>query len=624
MSSFRPSANRHHSVQDALDKSKDKDLPDGENALTDIGTGWEGSPDIPSKDGGDSETDFMSKPPYKWESTGDKFKVKYTSSCWCGNVGFEFSQDPLSSKCCHCHDCQRLHGAPFQHAVIFPKAAVRLSKNEGESLDFFSTEKKKSIHYVPCKVACTNCRSPMFDEGRSTMIAYPGTFKFKDGKLPASFHPSCHIFYSQRTMDLADGLPKWSGMKNKSELLGEDACEVTEKHIMGSQRPGKRQKSESSPRRELGQTDSNKRNRIPPHLSWTQTRTLFHNHHIQLTRSHLFTPLSDKRLAILVAVALAIVAPVSVNAQECEMEVSTHKSHHHKHKHSHHRHAKHHKQKVMKKKTKSKKAAAKGSVVDSLTTANSKAVSKSKSKSKSNSTSSSAGTSNTTTSTTSGTASSGHVSKLTGATAQSTVDAGPNGSEAFLTNGISKSNPSSGWAPAKVTMDELVYTSLESAGSTFSDCKDYFSIFEKYGALNNIPPILLASFAMQESSCNPSVVGDSGGAFGLMQITSDKCGGAPNGNCNDPDFNVKTAAAYFATTLASNGGSVLVTIGQYNGWTPGMTYTSATAAASTGCCVCQNNLDYLQQLLNWWMQGKSAYSGKAGTFQNLAVCGDQS
>jgi hypothetical protein len=47
-----------------------------------------------------------------------------------------------------------------------------------------------------------------------------------------------------------------------------------------------------------------------------------------------------------------------------------------------------------------------------------------------------------------------------------------------------------------------------------------------------VPPIILASFAMQESSCNPSAVGGAG-EQGLMQITRDKCKGAPNGNCKD-------------------------------------------------------------------------------------------
>jgi Transglycosylase SLT domain len=43
---------------------------------------------------------------------------------------------------------------------------------------------------------------------------------------------------------------------------------------------------------------------------------------------------------------------------------------------------------------------------------------------------------------------------------------------------------------------------------------------------------MLASIAMEESSCNPHATGG-GGEQGLMQITPDKCKGAPNGDCKN-------------------------------------------------------------------------------------------
>lgn len=70
-----------------------------------------------------------------------------------------------------------------------------------------------------------------------------------------------------------------------------------------------------------------------------------------------------------------------------------------------------------------------------------------------------------------------------------------------------------------------------------------------------------------------------------------------------------TGAQYFSNNLNSNGGDLLLTIGEYNGWFKGMTYVSlwvltlaygfitkyvqdqATAAGDTSCCRCQNNLD---------------------------------
>ena len=64
-------------------------------------------------------------------------------------------------------------------------------------------------------------------------------------------------------------------------------------------------------------------------------------------------------------------------------------------------------------------------------------------------------------------------------------------------------------------------------------CQIYKRLIANFFFRRIVPSIILASFAMQESSCNPETVGG-GGEQGLMQITKDKCGGAPGGNCKDP------------------------------------------------------------------------------------------
>ncbi|KAI0743489.1 lysozyme-like protein [Daedaleopsis nitida] len=196
---------------------------------------------------------------------------------------------------------------------------------------------------------------------------------------------------------------------------------------------------------------------------------------------------------------------------------------------------------------------------------------------------------------------------------------GPNGSIDWFNCGVE----SGGWKPPMVSVNDIVATDLDDAlkdpNSPFQACKSYISTFKKYADQHGIPPIIIASVAMQESSCDPSTVGG-GGEQGLMQITKDKCGGAPGGNCRDPDFNIKTGTAYFASVLNDNGGSLLKTIGNYNGWSTGMTIASATAAKHSDCCLCQNNLDYLQQMMNGWFQNKSPYAAHMGKYFNLDDC----
>lgn len=200
----------------------------------------------------------------------------------------------------------------------------------------------------------------------------------------------------------------------------------------------------------------------------------------------------------------------------------------------------------------------------------------------------------------------------------------PNGSESWLNCGISKGNPSGKWQPPKgVTIDHITTVSIEHAlatNSVWEPCKPFIPLFERIGKETNLPAILLASFALQESTCNPHVLGDNNGAFGLMQITQDKCNGMDAKGCSDPEYNVRTAAEYFNKEMSNRGGEFLEALGAYNGWYPGLSFSGATAAAYGDCCVCQQNLDYLHQMTNGWLMGKTGY--EMGSYKNLAVCHD--
>ncbi|KAI0341952.1 lysozyme-like protein [Trametopsis cervina] len=191
-----------------------------------------------------------------------------------------------------------------------------------------------------------------------------------------------------------------------------------------------------------------------------------------------------------------------------------------------------------------------------------------------------------------------------GATEQITATSGPNGSEDWLNFGV---ETAAGWNPPELKITDIVAKDLgdvlKQPNNVFTNCAPYVDDFYQVGAQTGLPPILLASIAMQESSCN---AGETGGAGeqGLMQITKDKCGGAPGGNCKDPGFNIRTGATFFKNLLDSEGGNLLRTLGGYNGWNPKMTVKSANAAG--GCRV--NNLDYLHQTLNGWVQGRAPTS----------------
>ena len=153
-------------------------------------------------------------------SPGDaSFVAKYRACCHCAAVRYEVRADPVDAKICHCHVCQALHGAPMQWAAIFHKHDVRLTSGV-DHLRFYNSELARHERLLPCKVSCARCGTPIADEGRNMWLAFPTLFDFgTPPDVPESFRPTCHIFYRMRTIEVDDGLPKWSGHKDKSTLL---------------------------------------------------------------------------------------------------------------------------------------------------------------------------------------------------------------------------------------------------------------------------------------------------------------------------------------------------------------------------------------------------------------------
>ncbi|KAM0792295.1 hypothetical protein ACM66B_004984 [Microbotryomycetes sp. NB124-2] len=190
-----------------------------------------------------------------------------------------------------------------------------------------------------------------------------------------------------------------------------------------------------------------------------------------------------------------------------------------------------------------------------------------------------------------------------GAVEKSGPGVGPNGAQSWLNCGLSEKDKNSPWTPPQIEISQLKYIALEEAVKldTFKACAQWVDLFNKVGKETKLPPVFLASIAMTESSCRGDAVAPGGASWGLMQITTDKCGDAPGGDCNNPEFNVKKGAEYFNTVLKERGG-FLQALGAYNGWVDKMTWAKATAIASEAC-ERQNNLDYLQSVLNGLLLG---------------------
>jgi len=189
-----------------------------------------------SSDVDGEKNDWKFREPYKIhdkagdESDGGKgFDVKYEGGCHCGRVEFQLSREkPLNAKFCHCSTCQVLHGAPFQWAAIFEKGDINFVKGHHD-LSWYDSGSKSTEHKLPCKVKCEYCGTPIMDEGRNMILLFPTLIKFRSEEEKNNFAATCHMFYEKRIVDIKDGLPKWSGMSGKSDLIADSPADAIKK-----------------------------------------------------------------------------------------------------------------------------------------------------------------------------------------------------------------------------------------------------------------------------------------------------------------------------------------------------------------------------------------------------------
>jgi len=58
------------------------------------------------------------------------------------------------------------------------------------------------------------------------ILLFPSLVHLKTDEEKSRFKPRCHMFYGQRVMDIPDGLPKWSGINETSDLIEDSPPEL--------------------------------------------------------------------------------------------------------------------------------------------------------------------------------------------------------------------------------------------------------------------------------------------------------------------------------------------------------------------------------------------------------------
>lgn len=99
------------------------------------------------------------------------------ASCGCGQIELHASGAPKRVGLCHCLDCRKLHAAPMNAFVIFPRASVALTGPEAGplphgALGTFRNQRGYRLAF------CTRCGAHVFGlvEGSDEIELHLGSF----------------------------------------------------------------------------------------------------------------------------------------------------------------------------------------------------------------------------------------------------------------------------------------------------------------------------------------------------------------------------------------------------------------------------------------------------------------
>lgn len=138
----------------------------------------------------------------------------YTGSCFCGEVQFAVSGEPVAMGYCHCDSCRSWSASPVNAFTLWKPDALRVTRGE---------ERIGTFHKTPNSYRkwCKACGGHIFTEhpGLGLTDVYAASIpKF-------SFRPGVHVNYQETVLRLHDGLPK---MKDVPKEMGGSGITIAE------------------------------------------------------------------------------------------------------------------------------------------------------------------------------------------------------------------------------------------------------------------------------------------------------------------------------------------------------------------------------------------------------------
>lgn len=126
---------------------------------------------------------------------------KLTAKCFCGAVELELTGEPAGMGYCHCSDCAEWAAAPINAFSLWQPDNVNVTKGEDNIGTYNRTENSDRKF---CKIC-----------GGHIMAVHPGMglIDVYASIIPGLVHePALHVWYSEKSVSVKDGLPKFKDM----------------------------------------------------------------------------------------------------------------------------------------------------------------------------------------------------------------------------------------------------------------------------------------------------------------------------------------------------------------------------------------------------------------------------
>jgi hypothetical protein len=126
---------------------------------------------------------------------------KHVSQCFCGEVGFEVTGEPVAMGYCHCESCRHWSAGPVNAFTLWKPESLRITRG---ATSIGSYAKTPASH----RKWCTRCGGHLFSDHPSF-----GLVDIYAALLPTlDFKPGVHVHYGETVLHIHDGVAKMKDM----------------------------------------------------------------------------------------------------------------------------------------------------------------------------------------------------------------------------------------------------------------------------------------------------------------------------------------------------------------------------------------------------------------------------